>query len=81
MPGVAFDTYYQYDDLTRILQNYAKEYPQFVRIESIGQSYEGRDIWLITVTNFSTGESRSPLCGWTATSTPPRYRLRARVST
>jgi len=64
MPGVAFDTYYQYDDLTRILQNYAKEYPQFVRIESIGQSYEGRDIWLITVTNFSTGEDKQKPALW-----------------
>ena len=64
MPGVAFDTYYQYDDLTRILQNYAKEYPQFVRIESIGQSYEGRDIWLITVTNFSTGKDKQKPALW-----------------
>ena len=44
MPEVRFDTYYRYDDLTRILHAYAAEYPDLVRVESIGTSYEGRDI-------------------------------------
>jgi hypothetical protein len=56
MPDVQFDTYYRYDDLTRILHGYAAEYPHLLRVESIGQSFEGRDIWLATVTNFETGE-------------------------
>jgi murein tripeptide amidase MpaA len=57
MPQVRFDTYYRYEDLTRILQGYAQEHPELVRLESIGQSYEGRDIWLVTVTNFEKGEA------------------------
>lgn len=57
MPDVSFDTYYRYEELTRILRAYATEYPHLVRLESIGQSYEGRDIWLVTVTNLSTGEA------------------------
>ncbi|MCP4543477.1 MAG: carboxypeptidase [Chloroflexi bacterium] len=64
MPNVTFDTYYRYDDLTHILRGYAKEYPQFVRIESIGKSHEGRDIWLVTVTNFSTGEDKHKPALW-----------------
>ena len=52
MPKVRFDTYYRYEDLTRILQGFAEEYPQLVRLESIGQSYEGRDIWVVAVTNY-----------------------------
>ena len=59
MPDVRFDTYYRYDDLTRILQGYAEESPQFVRLESIGQSYEGRDIWVATVTNLNTGDDQT----------------------
>ncbi len=55
MPDVRFDTYYRYDELTRILQAYAAEYPHLVRVESIGKSYEGRDIWVVTVTNFAAG--------------------------
>jgi murein tripeptide amidase MpaA len=57
MSTVRFDTYYRYADLTRILQSYAQEYPHLVRLESIGQSYEERDIWLVTVTHFETGEA------------------------
>jgi murein tripeptide amidase MpaA len=55
MPEVTFDTYYRYEDLTRILQGYAEEHPHLVRLQSIGKSYEGRDIWLATVTNAETG--------------------------
>lgn len=64
MPKVQFDTYYRYDDLTRILQAYAEEYPQLVRVESIGQSYEGRDIWLVTVTNAETGDAGRKPAFW-----------------
>ncbi len=55
MPDIRFDTYYRHDDLSRLLQDFADEYPNLVRIESIGMSYEGRDIWLATVTNFASG--------------------------
>ncbi len=64
MPDVRFDTYYRYDDLTRILQGYAEEFPQFVRLESIGRSFEGRDIWVATVTNFDTGEDKHKPALW-----------------
>jgi murein tripeptide amidase MpaA len=64
MPQVRFDTYYRYDELTRILHAYAEEYPQLVRIESIGKSYEGRDIWLLTVTNFATGAAEEKPALW-----------------
>jgi murein tripeptide amidase MpaA len=64
MPQVRFDTYYRYDELTRILHAFAEEYPQLVRIESIGKSYEGRDIWLLTVTNFATGPADEKPALW-----------------
>ena len=58
MPEVKFDTYYRYADLTRILHAYAEEHPGLLRVESIGQSHEGRDIWLVTATNSATGADR-----------------------
>ena len=64
MPRVRFDTYYRYEELTRILKAYAQEVPQFVRLESIGHSYEGRDIWVATVTNFETGEAEHRPAFW-----------------
>lgn len=64
MPDIRFDIYYRYDDLTRILQGHAEEYPQLVRLESIGKSYEGRDIWLVAVTNYATGEDKQKPALW-----------------
>jgi murein tripeptide amidase MpaA len=64
MPEVRFDTYYRYEDLTRILQGYAQEYPRLVQLESIGRSYEGHDIWLVTVTNSETGPARDKPALW-----------------
>ncbi|MDD3824671.1 MAG: M14 family metallopeptidase [Anaerolineae bacterium] len=61
---IRFDTYYRYGDLVEILKGLAAEHPQFVRLESIGRSYEGRDIWLATVTNFETGEDRQKPALW-----------------
>jgi murein tripeptide amidase MpaA len=55
VPDVAFDRFYRYDELTEILQAWAQEHPNLCRVESIGTSFEGRDIWLATVTNFDTG--------------------------
>lgn len=64
MPQVRFDTYYRYEALTRLLHAFAEEYPQLVRIASIGKSYEGRDIWLLTITNFATGAAEEKPALW-----------------
>ncbi|MFL7809409.1 MAG: M14 family metallopeptidase, partial [Anaerolineae bacterium] len=64
MPDLTFDTYYRYDDLTRILKGFAEEFPHLVRLESIGQSYEGREVWLATVTCFETGQDVDKPAMW-----------------
>lgn len=55
MPAIKFDHYYRYDELTSLLQAFAQENPDLAKIESIGKSHEGRDVWLLTVTNFKSG--------------------------
>jgi murein tripeptide amidase MpaA len=55
VPEVAFDRFYRYDELTEILQGWAEERPELCKLDSIGRSYEGREIWLTTLTNFETG--------------------------
>jgi murein tripeptide amidase MpaA len=55
VPELRFDSFYRYHDLTELLQAWAQEWPQLFRLDSIGRSYEDRDIWLATVTNFETG--------------------------
>ena len=59
-----FDTYLRYDDLTRSLNALAAAHPGLVRVESIGRSHEGRDIWLATVTRFDTGADRDKPALW-----------------
>ena len=61
MPKPRFNKFYRYSELTRLLKAYASEYPNLIRLESIGKSYEGRDVWLITATNFKSGlEAEKP---------------------
>ncbi|HAX68624.1 MAG TPA: carboxypeptidase, partial [Anaerolineae bacterium] len=55
MPNVKFNRFYRYTELTRILKEYAREYPNLIRLESIGKSHEGREVWLVTATNFKSG--------------------------
>lgn len=55
IPTFPFDRYIRYEELTRLLHELAEAAPELVRLDSIGKSYEGRDIWCATVTNFATG--------------------------
>jgi murein tripeptide amidase MpaA len=61
LPETHFDRFYRFEELTETLRAYVNEYPNLIHLESIGKSHEGRDIWLVTVTNFSTGiDSEKP---------------------
>ncbi|MCA0361069.1 MAG: M14 family metallopeptidase [Armatimonadetes bacterium] len=55
MPNRPQDRYLRYAELTELLQSYAAEHPDLIQISSIGQSFEGREIWMATVTDFETG--------------------------
>ena len=55
MPEISYDRYPDFDELTGWLQSFAAEYPDLVQLESIGHSFEGRDLWLLTVTNHAVG--------------------------
>jgi murein tripeptide amidase MpaA len=52
---VQFERFYSYAELTETLDAWAAEFPRLCTIESIGTSYEGREIPLVTVTNLDTG--------------------------
>jgi murein tripeptide amidase MpaA len=64
VPDLRFDRYYRYDDLTRILKGFADEHPQLVALSSLGTSYEGREVWLLTVTNTATGPAEEKPALW-----------------
>jgi len=64
MPPIAFDRFYRYADLTAILQKLATEHPELVALESIGKSYEGRDIWVLTLTRRASGDAADKPALW-----------------
>ncbi len=53
--NLRWDRYYDYDQMTEALGTLQRAYPKFLTMESIGQSWEGRDIWLVTINNPDTG--------------------------
>ncbi len=64
MPEIAFDRYYRFDEMTELLRAFAAEYPSLVHLESTGKSHEGRDIWLVTVTNKLAGKHQDKPAFW-----------------
>ena len=64
VPVPRFDQFYRYPELTRLLQDYAAAMPTLVELRSIGKSHEGRDIWLLVVTNRSTGPDTDKPAFW-----------------
>ncbi len=64
MPDLAFDRYYRYDELTRVLKAFTDEHPNLVRLNALGQSFEGRDVHVVTVTNQKTGPAADKPALW-----------------
>jgi len=50
-----FDRYFTNEELDRTLEEWARDYPGLVRLETIGRSYEDRPIRLMVLTNTDTG--------------------------
>jgi murein tripeptide amidase MpaA len=61
-PG--YDSYLRYEELTERLRGFAREYPRLCEVSSIGESYEGRDIWVASVTNSGTGPADDKPAFW-----------------
>ena len=59
-----YDRFYRYDELTAWLKGLAAARPSLFAVESIGRSYEGRDIWVVTATNRETGEAADKPAFW-----------------
>ncbi|MGB9905825.1 MAG: M14 family metallopeptidase [Candidatus Saccharicenans sp.] len=52
---LSFDHFYDHSELTASLQELQKAYPDLMKLESIGKSYQGRDIWAVIINNPATG--------------------------
>jgi len=56
--------YLKFDQLTKTLQDFAKENPDLCRLSSIGETEGGKPLWLMTITNFKTGDELSKPGFW-----------------
>jgi hypothetical protein len=54
-PEPRWNRLHDYDEMSRIVQGFARAYPEWVSVESIGKSIQGRDLWMLTLTNPATG--------------------------
>lgn len=53
---VAFNQYYTAEGLADIGKKIADAHPNLVKRTSIGKSTQGRDLWLLAITDYSTGD-------------------------
>ena len=58
---VFWNRYHDGQEITKILHDLATAFPELCKVQSLGKSFEGRDIWVATITNFKVGdEPRKP---------------------
>lgn len=61
---VSWNRYHSNIALEEIMKNMAKSHPDIVKLESIGKSYQGRDIWVLTITDFKSGKAEDKPAIW-----------------
>lgn len=52
---LSFDHFYDQAELTKTLKALERAYPQFMKVISLGKTYQGRDIWAVILNNPKTG--------------------------
>lgn len=61
---LSFNKYYTYEGLVDAMKKIAAAHPGLAKIESIGKSYEGRDIMTLTITDYSVGNAEEKPGMW-----------------
>jgi hypothetical protein len=55
--AISWNKYYDHGGITDICRKIAAAYPNLAKLESIGKSFKGRDIWVLIITDFTKGEA------------------------
>ena len=63
-PPVSFDRFHDVTAQTKLLQHLAATYPRLMKLETYGKSYQGRDLWIVSVTNQATGPIEEKPAFW-----------------
>ena len=61
---IAWNRYYDYAELLGIMARLRAAYPDFVTLEDIGRTYEGRAMRVMALTNQATGNDRDKVGMW-----------------
>ncbi len=69
VPEIKFDSYYLYDEITDFLKAAEAVAPDLVTLDSLTTTPEGRQVWIATITDPSTGPAESK----------PAYHVQANV--
>ena len=64
MPTIDYTRFYRYAELVSTLKAFVAEFPQLLDVQFIGESYEGRPIPLVTVTQRATGAAEDKPAYW-----------------
>jgi murein tripeptide amidase MpaA len=59
-----FNRYFTNQEIETLLMEWSEIYPNLVGIASIGKSYEGHPLWLLTLTNLETGSDLDKPAIW-----------------
>ncbi len=59
-----FDRYFTNEDLETTIKKWTEKYSDLVSLSEIGKSFEGRPIWLLAITNQSTGTDLEKPAVW-----------------
>jgi hypothetical protein len=58
---MSWNRYNDYAAITEVCKKLAKAYPDLVKVESMGKSFMGKEMWVMTISDFKTGDpSKKP---------------------
>ncbi|HGJ66272.1 TPA: carboxypeptidase, partial [bacterium] len=58
LPELSYQAFLTYQEVTDFVKSLASVYPDMCQLGSIGKSREGREIYLLTITNFTSGDPK-----------------------
>ena len=53
---ISWNKYYDHGGITEICRKIAAAYPNLAKLESIGKSFKGRDMWVLIITDYTKGD-------------------------
>lgn len=56
--------YHNYGEVQSMLSNWAASHPGLCSLESIGKALDGKDLWMLTLTDASTGKAEDKPAMW-----------------